>query len=110
MAGTGDRTYTVPYLQNQDVDTNPGGANTDVFLAVGKFKLSGTVTFHWHDNAITAVDINATGRDLYDFDYDFGGSDQLSAEIQAGYGTLGWNGKIFANVWHFDQAITNWSY
>jgi hypothetical protein len=67
MAGTGDRTYSWT-LQNQDIDIDQGyqypWTDTDMHLSVGKFKFSGTVTFHWQDNTITAVDFDAVGRDL----------------------------------------------
>ena len=58
------------------------------------------------------IKINGLAYDPYDFDYDgtilgYGnGPFKNGAIVQAGYGTLGFNGRVFDTVVHLDTPLT----
>ena len=93
----------------------PNMQDVDMWLALGKVKINGTVTIevHWINQRVTDVWFSGTVDDIYDFDYDDKGvsvpflgdvSPARAAEVQAGFDTLGPGGGVFLHRLNYNTA------
>jgi hypothetical protein len=96
-------------------EPGPNMQDVDMWLALGKVKINGTVTIevNWIQQRATDVWFSGTVDDIYDFDYDDKGvsvpflgdvSPARAAEVQAGFDTLGPGGGVFLHRLNYNNA------
>ncbi len=90
----------------------PNIHDVDMWLALGKVKINGTVRVRvdWIQQRVTDVWFIGAVDDIYDFDYDDKGvnvpfighvAPSRAAEVQAGFDTLGPGGSVFLHRLHY---------
>lgn len=98
------------------VEPPPNNFDVDMWLALGKVKINGTVaiTVDWMQQTVTSVSFGGTVDDIYDFDYDDKGvtvpfigqiAPTLAAEVQTGFDTLGAGGGVFKHRLNYNTPI-----
>ncbi len=86
----------------------------DMWVALGKVKISGTVSVkaNWLNQEVSEMRFTGTVEDIYDFDYDDNGiavgnvqiRPKLAAEVQAGHPTLTPGGRVVLTLLNYDDT------
>jgi len=94
--------------------------DVDMFVALGKVKISGSVSVkaNWLKQKVSEMRFTGTVDDIYDFDYDDKGvnvaniqiSPKLAAEVQSGYPTLQPGGRVVLVLLKYENTNLNMSY